>query len=98
VRDITRQMQIANQLRDSTGVFVTGVKRVSPADLGGLNPGDLVQALNRETVVNLEAFRTRYQTLLDAGTNKIMLSVRRNGATRIVVINLEQRGEETPHE
>jgi serine protease Do len=98
VRDITRQMLIANQLRDSTGVFVTGVKRVGPADLGGLDRGDLVQALNRESVEDLAAFQARYKELSDAGTNKIMLSVRRNGATRIVVINLDQRGEEKPHE
>jgi serine protease Do len=98
VRDITRQMQIANQLRDSTGVFVTGVKRVGPADLGGLNQGDVLQAINREPLDNLEAFKARYEALLNAGTQKVMLTVRRSSATRIVVINLEQRGEERPHE
>ncbi len=98
VRDITRQMQIANQLRDSTGVFVTGVKRIGPADLSGLNQGDVIQSINRESLDNLETFKTRYDALRSAGTQKIMLTVRRNGATRFAVINLEKRGEEQPHE
>jgi len=98
VRDITRQMQIANQLRDSIGVFVTGVKRVGPADMSGLNQGDVIQSINREPLDNLEAFKNRYEALRGTGTQKIMLTVRRNGATRFAVINLEQRGEEQPHE
>ena len=98
VRDITRQMQIANQLRDSTGVFVTGVKRLGPADLGGLNQGDVIQLVDRAPMDNLDAFKTRYEALRSAGTKKIMLTVRRAGATRIAIINLEQRGEEQPHE
>lgn len=98
VRDITRQMQIANQLRDSVGVFVTGVKRVGPADLGGLNQGDVLKAINREPVDNLESFTARYKALVDANTAKVMLTVRRSSATRIVVVNLEHHGTEQTNE
>lgn len=98
VRDITRQMQIANLLRDSVGVFVTGVKRVGPADLGGLNQGDVLKAINREPIDNLESFTARYKALVDASTTKVMLTVRRSSATRIVVLNLEHHGVEQTNE
>ena len=91
VRDITRQMQLTSQLRDSLGVFVTGVKRVGPSDLGGLNRGDVVRAINRETVDRLADFTDRYQELVDRKVEKVLLTVRRNGATRLVVLNFEKK-------
>ncbi|MEW5794731.1 MAG: trypsin-like peptidase domain-containing protein [Candidatus Zixiibacteriota bacterium] len=98
VRDITRQMQISHQLRDSAGVFVTGVRRVGPADLGGLNQGDVLQAINREPVENLDSLVIRYNQLIEAGDRKVMLTVKRSGATRIVVLNLELAGAEQTNE
>jgi serine protease Do len=91
VRDITRQMQLTNQLRDSLGVFVTGVKRVGPSDLGGLRQGDVVRAINREPVDRLADFTARYQALLDEKSEKVLLTVKRNGATRLVVLNFENK-------
>ena len=92
VRDITRQMQLTNQLRDSLGVFVTGVKQVGPSDLGGLNQGDVVRAINRETVDRLADFTGRYHALLEQKVEKVLLTVKRNGATRLVVLNFEKQG------
>jgi len=92
VRDITRQMQLTNQLRDSVGAYVTGVRRVGPADLGGLNSGDVVQAINREAVNNLPELIDRYNLLVDSAYDKVLLTVRRSGATRLVVLNLETTG------
>jgi len=91
VRDITRQMQLTNQLRDSLGVFVTGVKRVGASDLGGLRQGDVVRAINRETIDRLADFTARYQRLLDQKSEKVLLTVKRNGATRLVVLNFENK-------
>ena len=95
VRNITRQMQLTNQLRDSVGVFVTGVKRVGPADLGGLNRGDVLQAVTRSPIANLPELVERYNSLLDEGLEKILLTVRRSGAVRLVVLNLEKGAEQT---
>jgi len=95
VRNITHQMQLTNQLRDSIGVFVTGVKRVGPADLGGLNRGDVLQAVNRSPIANLPELVERYNSLLDEGLEKILLTVRRSGAVRLVVLNLEKGAEQT---
>jgi len=98
VRDITRQMQLTNQLRDSLGVFVTGVKRVGPSDLGGLNQGDVVRAINRDTVDRLADFTVRYQTLVEQKVGKVLLTVKRNGATRLVVLNFENKETEPVNE
>jgi len=95
VRNITRQMQLTNQLRDSVGVFVTGVRRVGPADLGGLNRGDVLQAVNRSPIANLPELVERYNNLLDEGLEKILLTVRRSGAVRLVVLSLEKGTEQT---
>ena len=98
VRDITRQMQLSNQLRDSLGVFVTGVKRVGPADLGGLRQEDVVRAINRQTVDRLADFTDRYHRLLDQKVDRVMLTVKRNGATRFVVLNIEAGEAGETHE
>ncbi len=92
VKGITRQMQIDNQLRDSIGVYVTGVKRVSSADLGGLRSGDVITHINKTPVQDLGEFITRYGELADV-TGKILLTTRRGGAVRLVVLNLDKDEE-----
>jgi serine protease Do len=90
VRNITRQMQLSNQLHDTLGVFVTGVRRVGPADLAGLNRGDVLQAINRQAVLDLPDLIARYSRFQTEGTQKVLLTVRRSGAVRLVALNLEK--------
>ncbi|MBD3403351.1 PDZ domain-containing protein [candidate division GN15 bacterium] len=92
VKGITRQMQIDNQLRDSSGVFVTGVKRVGPADVGGLRSGDVISQVNKVPVTDLADFILRYNELADT-QEKILLTTRRGGATRLVVLSLDTEEE-----
>jgi serine protease Do len=96
VKAITRHMQIENQLRDTLGVFVTGVKRVGPADLAGLRRGDVVRSINKEDIPGLAYFTSRYTELTASDTEKILLTLRRGGAKRLVVLSIdgeEQEGE-----
>lgn len=85
VKGITRQMRIENQLRDSAGVFVTGVKRTGNV-VGGLRPGDVVVAVDRQPVSDLAEFVSLYQDMVAAEQDNTLLTVRRGGATRFVVI------------
>jgi len=94
VKAITRQMQLSNRLKDTLGVFVAGVKRGGPADLGGLRGGDVVQSLNRQPVNDLPTLINRYNELIADGSDKILLSVLRGGAVRLVVLNLEKKDED----
>lgn len=92
VKAITQQMQIENQLRDSIGVYVTGVKRVGPADVGGLRPGDVVIAINKEPVYDLGAFALKYGALVES-ESKALLTVQRGGAVRLVVVSVDKTEE-----
>lgn len=93
VKGITRQMQIENQLKDSLGVFVEGVKRSGSADDGGLRPGDVVIAINKQEVVDLAGFVTHYRELTQEKTEKILLGIKRGGSSRLVVLKTTAKEE-----
>jgi serine protease Do len=52
VKNVTKQMTLDNQLEDTLGVFVSGVKRVGPAAEGGLRRGDVVRGINEEPTLS----------------------------------------------
>jgi S1-C subfamily serine protease len=63
--------------KDSRGLFVREVWIDSPAGIGGLWPGDLVTALNRQPAVTLEDLRA----LTEASVDSFELSVQRGAST-----------------
>ena len=63
IKGVTRHMRIENQLKDTTGVFVSGVKRVSPADIGGLRRGDIIVKINKIDIIELADFIRLYNEL-----------------------------------
>lgn len=91
VKDITRQMAIENQLDDTLGVFVTGVKRVGAADLGGLISGDVITSVNRVQIVSLDDFRELYENLVAEAVDKILLTVFRAGGVRLIVLDVSSK-------
>jgi len=92
IKAITRQMQLTQKLKDTLGVYVVGVKRVGPADLGGLRSGDVIEQINRQPVTDLASFVELYNQLTNENAGKTLLSVWRSGALRLVVLNLEKEG------
>ncbi len=86
VKAITKQMQIDNQLDDTTGVMLRGVKSVSTADEGGLRRGDVIVTVDRNQIQNLANFVAVYNELTGLKVEKALLTVRRGGATRFVPI------------
>jgi len=98
VKAITQQMQIENQLQDTSGVYVTGVKAARPAGEGGLRRGDVITTVNRTSISSLGGFITNYQALDLEGENKILLTVSRNGATRFVFLEIDDYAGDNPHE
>lgn len=93
IKGITRQMQIEDQLTDSTGVMVAGVKPVGAADLAGVRPGDVIKTINRQPVIGLTDFKKLYSELADDKTGKILLTIDRNGGIRLAVLNIEKKKE-----
>jgi len=98
VKAITRQMQIENQLTDTSGVFVAGVKRAGAAEDGGLRPGDVINKINNEQFTTLVDFITLYNHLTSSGTDGILLTVKRGGATRFVFLNIDHQDREPTDE
>jgi serine protease Do len=98
VKAITHSMQVENQLKDTLGVYVEGVKRVGAADEGGLRPGDIVQSVNKQDVNILADFVRLYNELTEAKADKVLLTVKRGGSSRLVVIKSTKPVEEGDHE
>ena len=91
VKAITKQMQIDNQLDDTLGVMVIGVKAVSTADEGGLRRGDVVTKVDKNTINSLADFVEVYNSLTRQGADRALLTIRRGGATRFVPIKIDEK-------
>ncbi len=98
VREITRQMQIDNQLTDTAGVYVAGVRNAGPAESGGLRRRDIITQVNRKPIVNLADFTALYNQLSGTDEKKVLLTVKRGTATRLAVINVDKKGMGAFHE
>ncbi len=86
IKAITRQMALDNQLDDTLGVYVAGVKRVGAAGDGGLLKGDIIREINEAAAPQFTDFYNRFQELVENRTDKVLLTVRRSGNTKYVLI------------
>jgi serine protease Do len=62
VRKISRTFARSNQLTDDTGVIVLGVQPGFPADVAGLQPGDIVTSVNRQPITSLDVIKGAHRT------------------------------------
>jgi len=90
VKAITRQMRLDHQLEDTIGVFVMGVKRTGPAADGGLPGGAIIKEVNSVPVSGLNDLRAQYEELTRLETSRVLLTVRRGGSTRFVLLKLDE--------
>ncbi|PKK84243.1 MAG: peptidase S1 [candidate division Zixibacteria bacterium HGW-Zixibacteria-1] len=88
VKGITKQMAVENLLEDTLGVFVSGVKRVGAAADAGLLRGDIIQGLNEQPTLTFEKFFKTYNEVIVAGLEKVLLTVKRSGSTKFVLIKV----------
>ncbi len=98
VKAITHQMQIENKLDDTSGVFVVGVKKAGPAEIGGLRPDDVVTIINDRRVFGLASFIDLYNELATSNVDGVLLTVKRGGSTRFVFLKSDQRQESLGNE
>ncbi len=57
VRKISRVYAREHRLKDDTGVIVIGIQPGFPADVAGLQPGDIVTTINRKPVNSLDVLK-----------------------------------------
>ena len=71
-------------------LFVSGIIPDAPADLSGVEAGDLVYGINDETTTSLAGFYRKLWSTGDAGT-KIVLNLRRDGEDIDVTVETNSR-------
>jgi len=89
VKAITKQMAVDNQLDDTLGVFVVGVKRVGAAAEGGLRRGDVIREVNEEDVFLFQDFYEKYNKLTAERIERILLTVRRANNTKYILLKVD---------
>ena len=60
VRKVSRAFARQNQLSDDTGVLVIGVQPGFPADVAGLQPGDIITKIGGRSVSSLEVIKAAH--------------------------------------
>jgi len=89
VKAITKQMAVDNQLDDTLGVYVIGVKRVGAAADGGLRPGDIIRKVNEEDVPRFKDFFDMYSKLTIEKVDRILLTVKRANTTKYILLKVD---------
>jgi serine protease Do len=89
VKKITKQMAVDNQLKDTLGVFVSGVKMAGPAGEAGLAPGDVIRGIDEKETAGFKEFYDLYSQLSSAGAKRALLTVNRSESTRFVLLKID---------
>ena len=89
VKAITKQMAVENQLDDTLGVYVAGVKRVGAGAEGNLNRGDVIREINEIVIDNFQEFYNRYIDLTDTKDDKVLLTIESSGNTRYILLKVD---------
>jgi len=89
VKAITKQMAVDNQLDDTLGVYVSGVKRVGAAADGNLVRGNVIREINEQKINNFQEYYDKYNELTNARAEKVLLTVESSGNTRYVLLKVD---------
>ncbi|QYM80809.1 trypsin-like peptidase domain-containing protein [Horticoccus luteus] len=60
VRKVSRTFARENQLADDNGVLVIGVQPGFPADVAGIQRGDIIAKVNQQVITDLEVMKTQH--------------------------------------
>lgn len=77
VRDIPQEMKESLEVQE--GVLVRGVKGGSPAEQGGIQPGDVIIAINQKKISDAAEYRRAISTIKKGAT--VSFLIRREGVT-----------------
>jgi serine protease Do len=87
VREVTPELAKQYQLPVSQGIAVLQVEPGSPAAQAGLRPGDIIIEVDREPVVDMNAFQEKIRKYKARDT--ILLLLNRDGATLYVTLKVD---------
>jgi len=89
VKAITKQMAVENQLDDTLGVYVAGVKRVGAGAEGNLGRGDIIREINESVINDFHQFYGKYGELIDTEADRVLLTVESSGNTRYILLKVD---------
>jgi len=87
VQNVTKDLADQLGYRIGEGVVVTGVEPGSPAANAGIQPGDLLESVNRQSISSVDDFEKMISRVKE---DKVLLLVRRGEYSRFVVVPLGQ--------
>jgi serine protease Do len=87
VQNVTKDLADQLGYRIGEGVVVTGVEPGSPAANADIQPGDLIESVNRQSISSVEDFEKMISRVKE---DKVLLLVRRGEYSRFVVVPLGQ--------
>lgn len=89
VKGITKQMAVENQLEDTLGVYVAGVKRVGAGAEGNLGRGNVIREINEIVIDDFNQFYNKYGELTDSRAERVLLTVESSGNTRYILLKVD---------
>jgi serine protease Do len=85
LRKISRAFARENQLPDDNGALVIGVQQGFPADVAGLERGDIVTKINQSPVTSLDVVRA-VDTAYAARPGPTLFEVQRERRVSLIVL------------
>lgn len=85
VQNVTKDLADQLGYRIGEGIVVTGVEPGSPAANAGIQPGDLIESVNRQSISSVDDFEKMISRVKE---DKVLLLVRRGEYSRFVVVPL----------
>jgi len=86
VRAVTESVARQAKLDSKMGVIVSGTRVGGPAANADLTRGEIILAVDGETITELEQFRTVYENVLEEEKQLVLLDVKRGPVTRFVLV------------
>jgi len=93
VREVTRTYANQAQLDDTQGVVITTESSGFPAQKAGVGPGDVIKAVNRKPVTDLEEFQKLYKESIDKKDKTVLLEVQHGRGKFTTVLKVSYEGE-----
>ena len=91
LKNLTEEQASQLGYEDLSGIFVMEIKPGSLAAEAGIETGDLIMEVNRETVRNVKEFNEAIEKAQREGKGNVLLRVRNEKWTRLMMLRLAQQ-------
>ncbi len=86
VRELTPLLAHRYGLSEESGLVITGVRRMSPADEAGLKTGDLIKEVDKQSVADIEDYKAKIEKLQKGDT--VLFLIKRQETTLYIPLTV----------